>query len=61
MQGNVEIADPEGKVHRVDVFERRGNEREVRQADDEGERGQRAGRGHETGRSRSASLRLPRR
>ena len=64
----------ERKVHRVDVFERRGEERDVCEGEDDGETRQQPGnghpstmlgvtlslsKGHETGRRRSASFRLP--
>ena len=58
---DVEVAHAEREIDRVDVFERGGQERHVREREDQRQRGQRAPGGHETGRSRSASFRLPRR
>lgn len=69
MAGDVEVADTEGEVHRVDVFEGFWKRRQVRQHEDEDQGGDTcladlraatdAGRNHRTGFSRSASLRLP--
>ncbi len=61
---DVEVGDAEGEIDRVDVFERRRQEPEVRR--DEQERERRQGRAHgrdwnHTSRRRSASFRLPRR
>ena len=61
MRRDVEVAHAERKIDGVDVLERRGQERRVRDRVDQREGGQRAPGGHETGRSRSASFRLPRR
>ncbi len=61
MGGDVEVADAEREVDRVDVFERWREERDMREREDQRQRGQRARRGHDTGRRRSASFRLPRR
>ena len=61
MGGDVEVAEAQREIDRVDVFERGGHERHVAQADDQRKSRQRAGRGHDTGRRRSASLRLPNR
>ena len=60
---DVEVADTEGEVDRVDVLERRRQERQVREREDERQRGQRLRLAalHDTGRRRSASFRLPRR
>ena len=61
---DVEVGDAEGEIDRVDVFERRRQEPEVRR--DEQERERRKGCAHgqgwnHTSRRRSASFRLPRR
>ena len=61
MRGHVEVAHAEGEVDRVDVLERGGEERHVRQREDQRERRQHSLKGHETGRKRSASFRLPNR
>ena len=58
---DVEVAHAEREIDGVDVLERRGQERRVREREDQRQRGQRAPGGHDTGRSRSASFRLPRR
>ena len=61
MLRDIEVADAQREVHRVDVFEGCRDERQVGEANGQGERGDRARRRHETGRKRSASFRLPRR
>ena len=58
MIGDVEIANAESEVHRVNVFESRDNEWSVCERECKREDGER-GPNHWTGRSRSASLRLP--
>ena len=62
MQRDVEVADAEGEIDRVEILERAGQINEMR---DEKENQQRdAGRAlarHSIGRSLSASFRLPRR
>jgi hypothetical protein len=61
MLSNLEVADAEREIDRVDVFERWGKRDEVRQEDDGCDRsGERpGGRGAQRGFSRSAALRLP--
>lgn len=61
MLRNLEVADAEGEIDRVDVFERGRKRDEVRQEDDGCDRsGERPGGGGvQTGFSRSAALRLP--
>ena len=42
MGGDVEVADAEREIHRVDVFERGREERHMREREDQRQRGQRA-------------------
>ena len=60
MRSDIEITDTQRKVDRVDVFERRDDVRQMRQAI--GSRQYReSGTNHWMGRNRSASFKLPRR
>ena len=59
---DVEVANAEREIDRVDVFERRRQERHVREREDRAPaRPAHALERHDTGRRRSASFRLPRR
>ena len=62
MPGDVEVAHAEREVDRVDVFERRREEEQVRDQEQDGEAPRVALRTDgrdQTGRRRSASFRLP--
>jgi hypothetical protein len=63
MARDVEVADAEREVDRIDVVERARQRREMRDEEDRREQPDdvAGGVGDQTGRSRSASLRLPRR
>jgi len=58
MARDVEMANAEGEVDGIEVFERRGEIRQMREEKERGERGRRAARG-QAGRSSSPSFRLP--
>ncbi len=61
MGRDVEVADTEREIHRVDVFERGREEGNMRERENQRQRCQCALRTHDTGRRRSASFKLPRR
>lgn len=58
MARDVEMADAESEIDRVDIFERRGQVRQMREDEERGQRSRRVAR-VQAGRSRSPSFRLP--
>ena len=59
MLGDVEVTHAEREVHRIDVFERVGEEGNMSQREDQCQPGEHAPGRHDTGRRRSASFKLP--
>jgi len=58
MARDVEMADAEGEIDGIEVFQRRGQIRQMREEEERGERSGRATRA-QAGRSSSPSFRLP--